>query len=748
MANLYIHEFSTGIQVDGDGRDWVSRGFTGDYMNKTLNPIPTAIHSAITNREFAVAEGASREDPAIIGREIEGTTERWSVVAVVTRGRDDRGRSVSLYRYFLAEGLGHLTDILCWLRTQGGLLIFDPFDIQTIRQPHQYDTVQTSNVPIKSELQNLLHNEAPIIIPYNQPCTPLIIDAMAKEKSRGIEAIAWAYKVEALETPTRFQVIQAVSEKAEQLLQKAKTTTPKLSTVVAEEGQIKTAIKGLMSREKPKLDQLKIFDSALKNSKIDDNYWKIIFDSQGAKDALSQGIYSASMVRLMTLQAIARPTHLFLFLGWMQKRENQSAHYEVSERFQQEVLNTVRGQCSEIDNRITEGVRWLIANLINYPDQVEPAVWLFKLNTGLWGNAYQTQLKQKLKDDFNFKKAYPREYFSSLATNNHLKFFNNKAWEPILDDLDKAWNSNNIIFNKEYLPIAQLFENLEDYSISIFFYYLAQELVPKEVFDKAEISSFRVYIYGIHISREVTDWEEALIFIQKIGGQIVPVYFVLTLLILFTGLGFGGGYLIGNKTAQNASNFHNDNIGQIPEKIPNAQASNSSPKPTSSANPSQQTFPSPKVTQKPSSSKTTASNQSPQPVQNELTVKIKTAVNQFESKDKTKESLEGLAKEFITVHNIKKEDVENAIAQALAKNLNFQKKNTNPEKEEWVKAIINYQAYFMQAKEEHRDGIIQKNGNTYNTLKCDIAQNYLKIKLLSKPDICTKNTRLNPPKTI
>ena len=38
---IHIHEFSTGIQAEAtaDG-GWVSQGFTGQYMNKTIDPIP------------------------------------------------------------------------------------------------------------------------------------------------------------------------------------------------------------------------------------------------------------------------------------------------------------------------------------------------------------------------------------------------------------------------------------------------------------------------------------------------------------------------------------------------------------------------------------------------------------------------------------------------------------------------------------------------------------------------------------
>ncbi|MFM6898452.1 MAG: hypothetical protein ACKPKF_14555, partial [Microcystis panniformis] len=102
MTNIHIHEFSTGILVDGTGGagEWRSRGFSGEYMNSTLDSIPAPVQLAIKNREFAVAEGASSENPAIIGREVEYNQEAWSVIAVVTRGRDEGGRGASLYRYF------------------------------------------------------------------------------------------------------------------------------------------------------------------------------------------------------------------------------------------------------------------------------------------------------------------------------------------------------------------------------------------------------------------------------------------------------------------------------------------------------------------------------------------------------------------------------------------------------------------------------------------------------------------------
>ena len=137
MSRIEIHEFSTGIEVKGTPTAWESGGFTGEYMNRTIDPIPQTVLDSIANREFALAEGVVIGDPAIVGRVIKGNDgETWSVVAVVTRGRDDRGRGVSLYRYFLCKDDGHIETILRWM-DKPLLWVFNPFDYREVGQTHQ-----------------------------------------------------------------------------------------------------------------------------------------------------------------------------------------------------------------------------------------------------------------------------------------------------------------------------------------------------------------------------------------------------------------------------------------------------------------------------------------------------------------------------------------------------------------------------------------------------------------------------------
>ncbi|MFN7852624.1 MAG: hypothetical protein ACK5OU_11875, partial [Dolichospermum sp.] len=128
--NIEIHEFSTGIHFQQRVNGWVSLGFTGQYMNATINPIPQVVERSIANQEFALTEGSSTEKPAIIGRIVGSGDDIWSVMAVVTRGQDEVGRSAAFYRYFLCQGdNSYLRYILAWWE-QNQKPRFNPLDVK------------------------------------------------------------------------------------------------------------------------------------------------------------------------------------------------------------------------------------------------------------------------------------------------------------------------------------------------------------------------------------------------------------------------------------------------------------------------------------------------------------------------------------------------------------------------------------------------------------------------------------------
>jgi hypothetical protein len=504
-ATVKIHEFSTGIQAErtSDG-GWVSRGFTGQYINKTLDSIPANVESAISNREFAVSEGASRDNPAIIGREVRGGDQDWSVIAVVTKGGDDRGRSASMYRYFLCEGAGNLWKILAWIYSQpqgNPMPVFNPFETKVVGQPNEYQVGNPVVVPLKSELQYLLTNEAPIVIPSVQPCTAFIVNQMAMEKAReNGQPVAWAFQAEALEQPRSFLVIQPASEKAEQLLHRAIASTPQYTAPITGEYEIKSAIKGLISRENVKLEQVQAIETAL--NQVQDSDWEVIFNAQGAAQARSQGIYSPQMVRLLTLRAIVLPETLPEFLSWMQKRGKQEDHYQVSETFQSEIKSSISGIAGNAQNftlKITQGVKLIIPRLIEQPELLENVVWLLSFPSGLWRHIYSQQVVQDIDHDLSLMNPKVRQ-----LPNLHSKIIHDEKWKKLANDVKVYWQNRYYPHQTQYQVLAELFDKLDSPKIAAFFYQIGYGEVPKRIFAEVSNGGRNSNIYGLILKKQVS----------------------------------------------------------------------------------------------------------------------------------------------------------------------------------------------------------------------------------------------------
>ncbi|OHY34083.1 hypothetical protein [Cylindrospermopsis raciborskii] len=146
-----IHEFSTGIQFERRGHSWIWTGFTTKYMNSTMGEeIPKVVERSIANEEFALAEGSWTEKPAIIARILGNGNNIWSVIAVVTRAKDEAGRSATLHRYFLCQGEHKLRVILAWWE-QNNRPTFNPFDFQVLGSPHSF----AGEVPPPSDLEQI-----------------------------------------------------------------------------------------------------------------------------------------------------------------------------------------------------------------------------------------------------------------------------------------------------------------------------------------------------------------------------------------------------------------------------------------------------------------------------------------------------------------------------------------------------------------------------------------------------------------
>ena len=698
MTIIHIHEFSTGILVDGTADEWRSRGFSGEYMNSTLASIPAPVQLAIKNREFAVAEGASSENPAIIGREVEYNREAWSVIAVVTRGRDEGGRGASLYRYFLCNGRGKLPHLLQW-HTNKGQPKFDPFPPQKDDKFYEFTDKKISDN--LENLEDICQSETPIVIshdriplPLNQGSNrPLTIHNIASktEAAKNNELISWAWNVEALEKPNRFLVIYPASKKAEETIRARINSVPQLAPAIPEETLIKNAIRNSCRTGQFQRDNLATLEDALNNPKIQQDYhttfWNSIFEGEGSNDAYQQEIYSDYNVRLLTLQAIICPEKLPDFVDWIMKKEKD--YYPISQSFQREIVQAINPQgdgsitSQTIFSKITQGINILILKVIDQPELIGDTVRLLSDKKGLWGRIYKDDTSKKLKKSLKERK------------------LDDAPWQEIKDDLSRVWDS---LFDpsektQKYIHLAHLFDKLEEgpdkgYSLTVFFYHLAQGKIPSDVYKRHGLKGDEGDNFGIKVQRDIP-WQE-LVFIQtkKIAmlllsyllkvkggaaGCIIPIIYFL---LIFT---LGGFFL------QRLLNLANLSVPGLPG----------------------------------------GSNTSESPIINE-------AIKSFPTTQKSLEQIENDLMKPARADGSKpnKDEIDKAISKILDPTyssnagesstsndyLNF--KNIDKDKDKWIQAITYYQFYKVTpSNSDDVDGIIDKDGNTYQALKCNLLQN-------------------------
>jgi hypothetical protein len=545
---IEIHEFSTGIrsQQTADG-GWVSLGFTGQYMNATIVHIPDAVEISIANREFAVAEGASSDQPAIIGRVLGIGEDTWSVIAIVTRGRDEKGRSASMYRYFITQGLEkdgfqNLRAILAWWETQVTPLKFNPFDIQELGNPYICD-INTLTFALITPREIDKNDDKPVLISPAEQLNLQSINTLASKKynaNKNGQAISWAFNVEALEKPERFLVIQAASDRAYQILQKAIISAPKvLAPVLTDEEALKSAIRGLMNSSQVKPENIKIIADALANKQITSAYWHTLFDGQGAKTAIAQKIYSPQMVRLITLRAVVIPETMLEFLGWLNIKPGQKPdeNQTVSLEFQ----NSIRRNLPQ--DKLANSIKSILPELLKQSSIITPESirWLLKSNDGAWAACYQEFINDILYDlklivnSLKDKTIIPSDFCKCDP----------QTWESLNNSKKFIYSSHSHHKQEEYASFAKLFESLQEYPLSAYFYQVSQGIVPKKIFERLPNSdnNYVLDFIGLRLNREVTFLEE-IIYYLFYWRYIVPIQFVIILSISLSFLSFTGGVLL------------------------------------------------------------------------------------------------------------------------------------------------------------------------------------------------------------
>ena len=278
MSTIEIHEFSTGINVQGTPDNWWSVGFSGGYMNSTLSYIPRSVQQEIAADLFYLSEFAVQEKPAIIGREVKLGQEEWSVLAVITGTTDKCGRGISVSRYFLTEGLGKLNDLLTY--QQSNNLTFNPFDKKKYGDRFSYDTNKTKNNDLLHLLDNheeLIKNILVLSTTTTKTGTRIPLKAihqLAEKKAKELkQLVSWAYDVEGLKKPHDFLIIYPCTAfNVDQYVQKQLENHP-ISQFIDKENDVKVAVKEWINQSSLTKKNFQIIEEALIDSRFTDDVW-------------------------------------------------------------------------------------------------------------------------------------------------------------------------------------------------------------------------------------------------------------------------------------------------------------------------------------------------------------------------------------------------------------------------------------------------------------------------------------------
>ena len=564
--NIEIHEFSTGIHVQERANGWVSLGFTGQYMNATINPIPPVVERSIANQEFALTEGSSTEKPAIIGRIVGSGDDVWSVMAVVTRGQDEVGRSAAFYRYFLCQGDHNLRFILAWWE-QNQKPTFNPLDFQDSPflfmkesgQPHL--TKEDESLPFAQDQA--------IVLPAENQHDLYTLNALAItkfNKSKNGLPVAWAFNVEALEKPERFQVIQPASQKAYEGLKRAIANAGQIvSAINVDEAALKSAIRSLINSSTVKPEVVQEIVKGLENKEVTAEYWEKLFNAQGAEQAIRQKIYSPQLVRLITLRAMVNPKTLPQFLAWLniQGGRKPDQHQTIS----LELQKAIRGLLPK--EQLAKGIKYLLLDLLNQKISVDSLCWLLTTNGSAWVYAQRQFIAdiqadlQLIDDHFSSPKTAsksssypnPNSVFpssSSVGSENDSQLHHiqppikKDSWQNDFKCQKQIWAT--LISNwqgirqgyyrgEEYQPFAELFDKFRQYDLAAYFYQVSDGIVDKDLYYEVANQQHRrsPVVFGLRLEPKKNLIDHVLDFITQ--EYIVPIQFVipLSLFILVSG---------------------------------------------------------------------------------------------------------------------------------------------------------------------------------------------------------------------
>lgn len=420
---------------------------------------------------------------------------------------------------------------------------FNPFDQRSVRQ---FDFLNGSSTQpdMKPEAKNLpLEQPQPTLLSPGQQYDLLTINALAIKKyniHRHIQPVSWAFNVEALEQPHRFQVIQAASDRAYEILKRAIAHVPQISApVVVDEEALKSALRSLINSSQVKPEAVQVIAEALENEQITSKYWHSLFDGQGAETAIKQKIYSPQMVRLVTLRAMVIPETLPELLAWLNVKGSKNTPDEnqtISLEFQAAIRNVFP------KDKLLSGLKFIFPKLLKQND-ITPEVmyWLIK-EEGAWFTVKDDFIKKILSD---LRLIYKTIEADKKAKIDEKSFhFKPEVWQKLISHYKMIY-SNSHSQKSDYEPLAELFRYLKIYKISAYFYQVSYGVVPKNIFIKAFPNSTGGYYdfadLGLTLEKELSLVEKIIYFLLQ--EFIVPIQIVIPLVFAV----FMSGVMIGSK---------------------------------------------------------------------------------------------------------------------------------------------------------------------------------------------------------
>ncbi len=321
-------------------------------------------------------------------------------------------------------------------------------------------------------------------------------------------------------------------------------------------------------------------------------------------------------------------------------------------------------------------------------DLIDATARLLSDKKGLWGRIYNDYTSQKLKKSLKERK------------------LDHAPWQEIKNDLSRVWDPLSDQKIQKYIHLARLFDKLEvpsndnKDSLTIFFYHLAQGKIPSDVYNGHKLEGDEGYNFGIKVQRDIPRQELIFRETKKIAIFLLSLVFkggasgcfiaIICFLFIFT---LGGFFF------QRLLNLANLSVPGLPG----------------------------------------GSNTSESPI-------IKKAIGRFPT---TKTSLEQIENDLMKTPRAdgsepNKDEIDQAISKLLDPNNSFKlktlnKPEDNKDKEKWILSILSYQLYKVTpSNSDDVDGIIDKDGNTYQALKCNLLQN-MKLQATKKTaDNCKK----------